>query len=137
MRTFNSSLLRRSNVSARIQKQLMTRLQPISPSRVSQSMYCTPTDGGTADHGCEGLMILHYSIPKLSTGSFLKPYVRQHNELAVIDTARVTGPMTNINYQSLASEQTAWKFKKVCTQFPVSIFLFYFFFCYEENSTIA
>ncbi|OJJ52566.1 hypothetical protein ASPSYDRAFT_73546 [Aspergillus sydowii CBS 593.65] len=45
------------------------------------------------------------NIPKLSTGSSLKPYVRQHNDLAVIDTARVIDPITNNDNQSLASEQ--------------------------------
>ncbi|BCS17969.1 Fcf2 domain-containing protein [Aspergillus puulaauensis] len=52
------------------------------------------------------------NIPKLSTGSSLKPYVRQHNDLAVIDTARVIKPITNNDRQLLASEQAAWKSKK-------------------------
>lgn len=105
-------------------------------------------DGETGHHGYQGLIFSHYSIPNLSTGSSLKPYVRQHNDLAVIDTARVINPITNNDRQLLASEQAAWKSKKVCTQdsficlyFIFILVLFYFIFCavdcYEENSTIA
>lgn len=109
-------------------------------------------DGGTGHHGYQGLIFSHYSIPKLSTGSSLKPYVRQHNDLAVIDTTRVINPITNNDRQLLASEQAAWKSKKVCTRdsficlyFVLILILFWFYFilffcavdCYEENSTIA
>lgn len=125
MRTFNNSSLRRSNVSARIQKQSVTRLHPIRPSRVFQSMTYTPMDGGMARHGYEGLIISRYSIPKLSTGSSLKPYVRQHNDLAVIDTARVIDPITNNDNQSLASEQR--KPKKVCSRHTLSASISFFF----------
>ncbi|KAL4861116.1 hypothetical protein BDV12DRAFT_75554 [Aspergillus spectabilis] len=50
------------------------------------------------------------NIPKLSSeSSLLKPYVHHHNELAVIDTARLLDPVVNNGLQPLASDTTASK----------------------------
>ncbi len=92
-------------------------------------------DGGMARHGYEGLIISRYSIPKLSTGSSLKPYVRQHNDLAVIDTARVIDPITNNDNQSLASEQR--KPKKVCSRHTLSASISFFFSLFFSPPLIA
>ncbi|KAL4912283.1 Fcf2 pre-rRNA processing-domain-containing protein [Aspergillus aurantiobrunneus] len=48
-------------------------------------------------------------MPKLSSGSSLGPYVRQNNDLAVINTTRTIDPMVNNGKQSLTSEQKAPK----------------------------
>ncbi|RDW59273.1 Fcf2 domain-containing protein [Aspergillus mulundensis] len=47
------------------------------------------------------------NIPKLSTELTLKPYVRHHNDIAVIDTTRMIDPLTNNNMQPLACGRAA------------------------------
>ncbi|KAL4926537.1 Fcf2 domain-containing protein [Aspergillus undulatus] len=52
----------------------------------------------------------HFShIPKLSAGCSLQPYLRQQNDLAVIDTTRIVDPIVHNGSQSLASERTGPK----------------------------
>ncbi|KAL5047897.1 hypothetical protein BDW71DRAFT_37647 [Aspergillus fruticulosus] len=52
------------------------------------------------------------NIPKLSSGSSLKPYVRQHNDVAVIDTTRIIDPIVSNGTQSFANERAVPKATK-------------------------
>jgi hypothetical protein len=52
------------------------------------------------------------SIPKLSSGSSLKPYVRQHNDVAVVDTTRIIDPIVSNCAQSSANEKIVPKSSK-------------------------
>ncbi|CEL01563.1 hypothetical protein ASPCAL01144 [Aspergillus calidoustus] len=45
-------------------------------------------------------------IPKISSGSSLKPYLHHQNDLAVIDTARIIDPVLRTSSQSVAIERT-------------------------------
>ncbi|KAL2837326.1 Fcf2 pre-rRNA processing-domain-containing protein [Aspergillus pseudodeflectus] len=45
-------------------------------------------------------------IPKISSGSSLKPYLDHQNDLAVIDTARIIDPVLRTSSQSAAIERT-------------------------------
>ncbi|KAL4782738.1 Fcf2 pre-rRNA processing-domain-containing protein [Aspergillus varians] len=46
------------------------------------------------------------NIPKLSSGSSLMPYVRQHSDLAVIDTTRIIDPLVNNRNRPASSGRT-------------------------------
>ncbi|KAL4944746.1 hypothetical protein BDV06DRAFT_77257 [Aspergillus oleicola] len=46
------------------------------------------------------------NVPKLSVGSSLQPYVRQQNDLAVIDTTRIVQSTANSDNQSLVIDRT-------------------------------
>ncbi|KAL4976200.1 Fcf2 pre-rRNA processing-domain-containing protein [Aspergillus desertorum] len=52
------------------------------------------------------------NIPKLSSGSSLKPYIGQHNELAVIDTTRIIDPLVSNGAQSITNERAVSKAAK-------------------------
>ncbi|KAL4818171.1 Fcf2 pre-rRNA processing-domain-containing protein [Aspergillus spinulosporus] len=52
------------------------------------------------------------NIPKLSSGSSLKPYVRQNNDVAVVDTTRIIDPIVSNCTQSSANERIVPKTSK-------------------------
>ena len=83
-------------------------------------------------------MLISSSIPKFSSGSSLKPYVRQHNDVAVVDTARIIDPLVSNCTQSSANEKIVPKTsKKVAFLFTASPSLLIIVDCYEENQPIA
>ncbi|KAL4789894.1 Fcf2 pre-rRNA processing-domain-containing protein [Aspergillus venezuelensis] len=49
------------------------------------------------------------NVPKLSAASSLQPYVHQHNDLAIIDTPRITQPVVSSDNQSLIRNQPTSK----------------------------
>ncbi|KAL6228883.1 hypothetical protein BDW75DRAFT_124892 [Aspergillus navahoensis] len=52
------------------------------------------------------------NIPKMSSGASLKPYVRQHNDVAVIDTTRIIDPLVRNGTHSFANERAVPKANK-------------------------
>ncbi|KAL4899279.1 hypothetical protein BDW74DRAFT_183918 [Aspergillus multicolor] len=80
------------------------------------------------------------NIPKLSTESTLKPYVRHHNDLAVTDTTRMIDYPINNNVQPISGGRAALKSspkKVILLPTYVDPALSYFIDCYEEKSTLA
>ncbi|KAL3483580.1 Fcf2 pre-rRNA processing-domain-containing protein [Aspergillus germanicus] len=65
-----------------------------------------PTDDLTAASQVEHSLP---HIPKISSGSSLKPYLHHQNDLAVIDTARILDPILRNGTQSVAFERAVPK----------------------------